>query len=236
MIKRFDIIYFKIAIILIVISLTAISGCKWGSFDLFGGDPINQDGDDSDGGDGNDGNGISFEFLPAVFSANIGGTKINEPVELFSSFENGSDIIDLTGVVNQGGAGDEFKVSPDGTLVAYLIEGDNGLIDLFVVPVGGGSEIWISELPLIDADVTEFDWSPDGSRIAYLADGEIDGRFELFTNLAEGEDNLKISGVLPPDGKVEAFEWSPDNSLIAYTAVLSPIGQTRILYSFLNYM
>ena len=128
-----------IVIILVLISLIAIFGCKWGSFDLFGGDPINGDngdngdsGDNGDGGDGGDGNGIalfvvpvdgiSAEFPPAVFSANIGGTKINEPVELFSSFENGSDITALTGVINQGGAGDEFKVSPDGTLVAYLTD------------------------------------------------------------------------------------------------------------------
>ena len=73
-----------IVIIFIFISLTAIFGCKgdnWG-FDLFGGDPINEDSDDSDGGDdnngdGNNGNGICANFPPAVFSANIGGTKIN---------------------------------------------------------------------------------------------------------------------------------------------------------------
>ena len=133
-----------------------------------------------------DGNGISVEFPPAVFSANIGGTKINEPVELFTSFDNGSDIKRLQVSSISGGAGDEFKVSPDGTLVAYLTEENNGRIDLFVVPVEGGTETRISQLPLDDADVVEFDWSPDGSRIAYLADGEIDGRFELYTNFAEG--------------------------------------------------
>ena len=97
MTKSADLISAKIVIILIVFSLATIFGCKgdnWG-FDLFGGDPINEDGDDSGGGDdnngddgddnGNNGNGISAEFPPSVFSANIGGTKINEPVELFSS-------------------------------------------------------------------------------------------------------------------------------------------------------
>jgi Tol biopolymer transport system component len=222
----------NIIIILILLSLTTIFGCKWGSwsFDLFGGDPINEDSDDSDNGDGNNGNGISVDFPPAVFSANIGGTKINEPVELFSSFDNGSDITALTGVVNRGGAGDEFKVSPDGALVAYLIEEDNGRIDLFVVPVEGGTETRISELPSDDADVVEFDWSPNGSRIAYLADGEIDGRFELYTNLAGGfsSSNLKVSGSLPPGGKVEAFEWSPDSKLLAYTADQNNLGEFEL--------
>ena len=43
-----------IVIILIFFSLNITFGCEWGSwsFDLFGGDPINEDGDDSDGGDG----------------------------------------------------------------------------------------------------------------------------------------------------------------------------------------
>jgi hypothetical protein len=152
---------------------------------------------------------LSAIFPSSVFFANIGGTKINEPVELFSSFDNGSDIIELTGVINRGGAGDEFKVSPDETLVAYLIEEDNGRINLVVVPVGGGTETRISELPSEDTDVVEFDWSPDGSRIAYLADGEINGRFELYTNPAEGDDNVKVSGLLPLGGRAEAFEWVP---------------------------
>ncbi len=221
MTKNSDIIFSKIVFILIFISLTTIFGCdgdNW-DFDLFGGDTTNGNGGDGNGnnGIGNNGNGKSGEFSPAVFSATIGGTKINEPVELFSSFDNGTNIIELTGVVTQSGAededegGDEFKVSPDGKLVAYLIEEDDGRIELFVVPVEGGDKTRISE---DDADVTEFDWSPDGNRIAYLADGETDDLFELYTNRAEGGDNIKVSG----GGLVKAFEWSPDNSYIAYTA------------------
>ena len=77
MTKSSDIISSKIVIILIFISSTTIFGCKWGSwsFDLFGGDSINGD-SDNDNGDG-----IPVEFPPAVCSANIGGTKINEHVE-----------------------------------------------------------------------------------------------------------------------------------------------------------
>jgi hypothetical protein len=213
-------------IILILFSLTTIIGCDgddWG-FDLFGGDPVNGDDDNGNGnnGNGNNGDGDSVEFPPAVFSASIGGNKINEPVELFSSFDNGSDIKELTGVISQGGEVDEFenvfKVSPDGTLVAYLTDQNNSQIELFVVPVKGGTETQISELPSDDADVTEFDWSPDSTRIAYLAEEKIEGRIELYTNLAEGGENLKVSGTLPAGGKVEAFEWSPNNEFLAYTA------------------
>ena len=216
MTKRSDTISYQLIIIIILFSLTTIFGCgdNW-SFDLFGGDSVNGD-------DGNDNNGDDdpVEFPAAVFSASIGGNKIDEPVELFSSFDNGSDITPLTGEISEGGEVDEFedvfKVSPDGTLVAYRTDQNNSRIELFVVPVEGGTKIRISEFD--DADVTEFDWSPDGKRIAYLAKDEIDDRVELYTNLAEGGENRKVSGSLPPGGTVDAFEWSPDSEWLAYRA------------------
>ena len=212
-------------IILILFSLTTLIGCNgddW-SFNLFGGDSVNGDDptnpDDPPDPPPDDNrlglfvvsmpeDGISDKFPAAVFSAITGGNKSSEPVKLFSSFEDGSEITELRGVINRGGTGNVFKVSPDGKRVAYLNEEKSE----------GDSEIRISELPSDDADVTEFDWSPDSSRIAYLAEGKNDDRIELYTNLAEGGDNLKVSGSLPRGGKVEAFEWSPDSSLIAYRA------------------
>ena len=215
--------------ILLFVGLANISSCKWGSWDLFGGDPVNQDGSGGDGDSGgNNGDGSSTDFPPAVFTANIGGTKINEPVELFSSFSNGSDIIELTGVINVGGSGTDFKVSPDGTLVAYLFQKSNGNFELRVVPVEGGAVIRISQALSDDSDVVEFNWSPDGFRIAYLADDVIDGRFELYTNLSQGGDNVKVSGDLPPGGRVQAFEWAPDSSLIAYTADQNILGEFEL--------
>ena len=219
MTKHSDNISSKLIIILILFSLTTILGCDgddW-SFDLFGGDSVNDDDNNgNNNGNGNDDNrrglfvvsipedGNSAEFPAAVFSAITGGNKSSEPVKLFSSFEDGSDITELTGVINRGGTGDVFKVSPDGKRVAYLREEESE----------DDTETRISELPSDDAVVTEFDWSPDGTRIAYLAEGKSNGRIELYTNLAEGDENLKVSG----GGTVNAFEWSPDSSLIAYRA------------------
>ena len=98
--------------ILLLIGLVNISSCKWGNWDLMGGDPINQNDSNGDGGISN--------FPPAVFTAARSGTKLNEPIELFSSFEDGSEIIALTGIINRGEMGDEFKVSPDGAETAKL--------------------------------------------------------------------------------------------------------------------
>ena len=220
--KRSEINSSKLIIILILFSLTTIFGCNgddW-SFDLFGGDSANGDDpnnpDDPTPGDNKRGlfvvsipeDSISAEFPAAVFSAITDDTRSNKPVELFSSFNDGSEITELTGVINSSGTGNVFKVAPDGKRVAYLREKKSE----------NDTEIRISELSLNDADVTEFDWSPDSSRIAYLVDDESDDRVELYTNLAEGGDNRKVSGSLPLGGKVKAFEWSPDSSLLAYTA------------------
>lgn len=225
MTRCFEINSSNLILILILFNLTAIIGCNgddW-SFDLFGGDSVNGDngnGNSGNSGNGGDNNGIglfvvsipedgtSAEFPPVVFSANTDDTKSKKPVELFSSFDDGSDITPLTGVINRDGKGDVFKVSPDGKWVAYLRKEESEDI----------TETRISELSSDDADVTEFDWSPDSTRIAYLVDDESDDRVELYTNLAEGGDNRKVSGSLPLGGEVEAFEWSPDSSLLAYTA------------------
>lgn len=224
--KRSGINSSKFVIILILLSLTTIIGCDgddW-SFDLFGGDSVNGDDNNNNNsnGNGDDDNSIglfvvsvpedsiSDEFPAVIFSAITDDPKCNKPVALFSSFDDGSkiEIAELTGVISCNGTGDVFKVSPNGKLVAYLSEEKSQ----------GDTETRISELSSNDVDVIEFDWSPDSSRIAYLVDDESDDRVALYTNLAEGGENRKVSGSLPLGGEVEAFEWSPDSSLLAYTA------------------
>jgi hypothetical protein len=230
-----DIISSKLIIILILFSLTTIFGCDgddW-SFNLFGGDSVNGDdptNPDDPGGPSSNGNrlglfvvsipagGVSDEFPGMVFSAVTDDTKSKKPVALFSSFDDGSDITELTGVINRDGTGNVFKVSPDGKRVAYLSEENNE----------DDTETQISELSSDDADVTEFDWSPDSSRIAYLAEDGSDGRVELYTNLAEGGENRKVSGSLPRDGEVKAFEWSPDSELLAYSADQNKLGEFEL--------
>ena len=239
MTKHSEIIFSKVIIILILFSLTTFFGCDgddW-SFDLFGGDSANGDDDNNNNNNNNNNNGnggddkgiglfvvaipedgVFDEFPGAIFSAVTDDTKSKKPVELFSSFDDGSDITELTGVINRDGTGNVFKVSPDGKRVAYLSEENNE----------DDTETRIRELSSDDADVTEFDWSPDSSRIAYLAKDGSDGRVELYTNLAEGGENRKVSGSLPLGGKVEAFEWSPDSELLAYTADQNNLGEFEL--------
>ncbi len=217
--------------VLVLTGVSFISGCKWGSWDLFGGDPVNDDGSGGNrrsSGNDDDGTGPDSDFPPAVFSAARDGSKINEPIQLYSSFEDGFEIVELTGIINRDNDGDDFKVSPVGGLVAYLSNENNGQFELFVVPVGGGDSTRISPPLSDDANVVEFKWSPDGSQIAYLADLIIDERFELYTNLANGSSNLKVSGDLPAGGEVRAFEWSPNSQRLAYIADERVLGEFEL--------
>ena len=218
----------------LIIGLVLLSGCKWGSWDLMGGDPVNEDGsgnsrnsNNQSSQDDNTDNGGNDVFPPAVFSAERDGTKINEPVQLYTSFEDGSVITTLTDVINTDSIGDDFKVSPDGTLVAYLTNENSGQFELFVVPVDGGTSTQVSPSKE-DSNVVEFKWAPDSSRIAYAADLIIDERFELFTNLAEGDSNLKVSGTSTTGGQVTSFEWSPNSQFLAYVADQRTVGQFEL--------
>jgi hypothetical protein len=215
-----------ITAILLFIGLANISGCKWGSWDLMGGEPVNQD--ESNGGGGNNGDNDNISFPPAVFTASRSGTKINEPFEMFSSFEDGARIVELTGIIGRGETGDKFELSPDGTLAAYLSDQNSGRFELFVVPVEGGDPTRISPLLPDTGDVVEFKWSPDSSQIAYLADVATDGGFELYTNSSEGGGNLKVSGTLPLGGRVTAFEWSSNSLRLAYIADQNNLGEFEL--------
>ncbi|WP_211227230.1 hypothetical protein, partial [Saccharospirillum impatiens] len=63
--------------------------------------------------------------------------------------------------------------------------------------------------PLVSAnsDVVDFQWSPDSSRLAYRADQDTDGVNELYSSLAAGGDNVKVSGPLVTNGDVFDFSW-----------------------------
>ena len=128
------------------------------------------------------GSGDEPNYNPVIFTADkdAAGT-----VELYASFQNGNEITKLSGTMVAGGNVVEFKISPNGQLIAYLAD---QLIDdqfeLFVVEVDVGVPVKISQLTLSNSSVEEFEWAPDTSRIAYLAN-ELDiNQIELFTNHA----------------------------------------------------
>ena len=113
--------------------------------------------------------------VPAVvFIADKDGNGENE---LYASLNDGANVVKLSTGSN---VEPDFKISPDGTRVAYRADQDTpGVIELYVNSINGGTPVKVSgplvaggnvdlrpdpPNPPLDFDV--FNWSPDSSLIA----------------------------------------------------------------------
>jgi len=70
-------------------------------------------------------------------------------------------------------------------------------------------------------------WAPDSSRVVYAADQEVDEKLELYTSLAAGGGNVKVSAPMTDDSDVrdQFYYWAPDSSRIAYQIqIYNPIS------------
>jgi Tol biopolymer transport system component len=115
--------------------------------------------------------------------------------------------------------------SPDGSLIAFNAEADDGNSEIFVVSSEGGEPRRLTDDPGIDWGPT---WSPDGSQIAFSSDR--DGNVNLFVVAAAGGPSERLTDL---SGDEAGPAWSPDGSLIAFdmyagqsveVAVISPEG------------
>jgi hypothetical protein len=181
----------------------------------------------SGGGTGEEAGTTTPNFPPVVFSAD---KDTDGTVELYASFNDGTEIIKLSGTMVPGGNVVDFKVSPDGIYVAYVADQEaNNVFELYAVPVDkapGETAVKISgamagnglkEVAAGSGDYF-FAWALDSSRIAYIADQNAVGVFELFSSTPDGSDNVQVSGTLVSGGDVLDFEWEPASALIAYVA------------------
>ncbi len=99
---------------------------------------------------------------------------------------------------------DQVAISPNGTQVAYIVEGK-----ISVIPVAGGEGHGIaSELP-----ARELTWSSDGKWLAWLADEKSDKpAAQLWMASADGSGAAKLADF---HGFAQTPRFSPDGSQIA---------------------
>lgn len=118
------------------------------------------------------------------------------------------------------------QVSPDGQLVAYVVESLNGgkdayQTDVWLVPVAGGEVRPLAASPVGDDQPR---WSPDGKWVAFLSERPRPGAKE-----GEGDEAKRQIWLIRPDGgeavpltsaagAVSDFEWSADGNTIAFIA------------------
>jgi Tol biopolymer transport system component len=139
--------------------------------------------------------------------------------------------------------------SPDGTSIAYTDEAQGGPwmttgprgrdagalgpgfatsaagprpeADLWVVAVGGGSPIAITQAP---GDDRSGSWSPDGARLAF--DATRDGNTEVYLVEVDGSNPVRLTD---EPGEDWAPAWSPDGRRIAFASDRTGIAQIFVM-------
>lgn len=113
-----------------------------------------------------------------------------------------------------------LRVSPDGMRIAFLMQDDAGVVQIFTVSPNGGAPRQVTHGP--HGIASTFTWSPDGKSLAHVMDGSVcvtdadTGRTERLTPQREG-------GAAP---SALACVFSPDGRAIAYTREVAGAGGT----------
>lgn len=177
------------------------------------------------GGGGVDPEPPPIDQLPPVLF--IADRETNDVFELWISAKAGEEIVKLSGTMTSGGDVTHFKISNDGTKVAYRADQEtNDRFELFVNTINVGTSVTVGTPVKVNGALNgsqvadDFEWAPDDSRIAYRAKQRRGNEFDLYTVLPNGSSNTQAYDDLDmiAGGQVTEFEWAPDVSRIAYRA------------------
>ncbi len=109
----------------------------------------------------------------------------------------------------------DIAVSPDYKQVlfsikTYDLKKNSGSSELFVMPVGGGEAVQITNRPGSEFDAQ---WRPDGLKIGFLAKDEIEGMNCIFEVNPDGSELTQISR---GTGDINGFKYFPDGKKIVF--------------------
>ncbi len=105
-----------------------------------------------------------------------------------------------------------FQISPDGNQVVYTEQDTNNVIEIYTVPVEGGTPTKLNAPLLSGGNVSCFDISPDSNWVVYSASQETSRMGELYSVTTVG-------GTVPGNlntGSVSYFQISPNSDRVIY--------------------
>jgi Tol biopolymer transport system component len=101
--------------------------------------------------------------------------------------------------------------SPDGSQIAFAADDGTGNVDIYRLPVDGGSPVRVTIEPGMDIQPV---WSPDGRSIAYVRRGG--GENQIWVIPATGGMARQVT---KNSGINEGPVWSPDSDHLAYNSI-----------------
>jgi Tol biopolymer transport system component len=96
-----------------------------------------------------------------------------------------------------GGSVLEAQLTPNGSRVVYRADQEaNGRVELYSVPVNGGTPVKLNGPLVAGGSVSAFQITPDGNRVVFLADQDLDGLVEIFSVPVSGGAPVRLNDEL----------------------------------------
>ncbi len=159
-----------------------------------------------------------------IYSVPVAG---GEPEKLNAPLASGGDVRDATGAMRA------FQIAADSSRVVYLADQDfNNILELYSVPLAGGSPVKISGQLFLGRNVEPgFEISPDSSRVVYRADQDTDQLIELYSTPITSGPVTKLNAVLSTGDRIfEEFRISAGSDRVVYAVNQTGVG-SDVLYS-----
>jgi Tol biopolymer transport system component len=164
-------------------------------------------------------------FLAAIFLASV-VVLANVPVAQATT--------GITRVKLDNSGGSEFKISPDGKVVALTQTRGNEENVLVVAPTDGSKpSLKLTTTPDRERGVRLFEFTPNSQRLVYTADLTDSASFlpDLFTVPISGGVPLALNTSLLEGEGIRRFALSPDGQRVVYSAQLQGKQGVKLLYS-----
>lgn len=186
------------------------------------------------GGNGgtNNGGGSNRTAETVVFTANdsIPSTGI---LTLFAAADDGSSLTRLSSDnVSNFTTIEQFRISPDKQWVAYIVNKNAGVGNLFVVSIANGTPLQLSPPTGFISSVQDFAWSPNSQQLVYSGSKSLFNIDEVFLVNRDGSNHQKINGDTAGLVEVVRPQWSPDGRYIVQEVTDKGSEFTRALNIF----